>query len=125
MSKRFKDLRPGDYIFIIEPRPDGCPRLSEVVVNYFPVYRDKINVYFSVTKGNEILDIPFVPAEGSFGDCKIFSVSTNREKAVSYHKRALKKLLDASSKAIIREMSFSQNILDELRRTEKINQRKE
>jgi hypothetical protein len=48
------------------------------------------------------------------------SISTNRERAVSFHKKNLKELLDKSSNIITREMMVSGEILDEMRRTEKI-----
>ena len=121
MSKRFKDLRIGDHVFIVKPDKD-CPKMTEAVVNRNPTYRDQENVYFSVTtiRGKNILDIPRIPAEKSYYENNIISISTNRERAVSFHKKNLKELLDKSSNIITREMMVSGEILDEMRRTEKI-----
>lgn len=121
MSKRFKDLRIGDYVFIVKPDKD-CPKMTEAVVNRNPTYRDQENVYFSVTtiRGKNTLDIPRIPAEKSYYENNIISISTNRERAVSFHKKNLKELLDKSSNIITREMMVSGEILDEMRRTEKI-----
>jgi hypothetical protein len=121
MSKRFKDLRIGDHVFIVKPDKD-CPKMTEAVVNRNPTYRDQENVYFSVTtiRGKNTLDIPWIPAEKSYHENNIMSISTNRERAVSFHKKNLKELLDKSSNIITREMMVSGEILDEMRRTEKI-----
>ena len=121
MSKRFKDLKIGDHVFIVKPDKD-CPKMTEAVVNRNPVYRDQENVYFSVIiQRKNVLDIPWIPAEKSYHEDSIMSISTNRERAVSFHKKNLKGLLDKSSNVIIHEMRVSREILDELRRTEKIN----
>lgn len=120
MSKRFKDLRIGDHVFIVKPDKD-CPKMTEAVVNRNPTYRDQENVYFSVTiRGSDILDIPWIPAEKSYHENNTMSISTNRERAVSFHKKNLKELLDKSSDIITCEMMVSREILDEMRRTEKI-----
>jgi len=127
MSKQFKDLKPGDHIFIVEDGPGHvCPRLIEVVVCDCPRYRDKTNVYFNVTCKGVVIDIAYVPAEKSYyaGPGKM-TVSTNRERAVAYHRRFLKTLLNESSERVIREMTISREILDELRRTEKIENKKD
>lgn len=126
MSKRFKDLKPGDHIFIIEPNL-ACPKMYEVIVHTIPQYRDNTNVYFSVEyKKGYLLDLPSVPAEKSYhNEDRSLTISTNRERAVSYHKKALRELLDRSSNNIVREMRVSEEILYELRQTEKISHGKE
>lgn len=122
MSKRFKDLRVGDHIFIIDASPMySCPHMTEAVVHNNPQYRTKDCVSFDAEyKKGYFLDLSNVPADQCLFRDKNLSVLTNRERAVSYHKRMLKKLLDKSTKTITHEMIVSREILDEMRRAEKI-----
>lgn len=121
MSKCFKDLKEGDHIFIIENAKLNCPKMTEVVVYSDPQLRSNDRVSFSAEyKKGYIMDFPNMPAEHSYYKGEQIIISTNRERAVSYHKKVLKELLDMSSKTITREMMVSREILDELRRAEKI-----
>lgn len=122
MSKRFKDLRVGDHIFVIDASPkNSCPHMTEVIVHNNPWYQTKDCVSFGAEyKKGYILDLSNIPADQCLFCDKNLSVLTNRERAVSYHKRMLKKLLDKSTKTITHEMIVSREILDEMRRAEKI-----
>jgi hypothetical protein len=121
MSKRFKDLKIGDHVFIIEAAKSNCPRMTEAIVYSDPQFRNNDRVFFGAEyKKGYVLDFPNMPAEHSYYKSEQIIVSTNRERAVYYHKKVLKELLDMSSKTITHEMMVSREILDELRRAEKI-----
>jgi len=121
MSKRFKDLRIGDHIFIIENAKLNCPKMTEVVVYSDPQLRSNDHVSFGAEyKKGYVMDFPNMPAEHSYYRDDQIIISTNRERAVSYHKKVLKELLDMSTKTITHEMMVSREILDEMRRAEKI-----
>ena len=122
MSKRFKDLKIGDHIFVIETAKPNCPKMTEVVVYNDPQLHSNDRVSFSAEykKGHYIMDFPSMPAEHSYYKNDQIIISTNRERAVSYHKKVLRELLDMSTKTITHEMMVSREILDELRRAEKI-----
>jgi hypothetical protein len=122
MSKRFKDLKEGDHIFIIENAKLNCPKMTEVIVYNDPLLHSNDRVSFSAEykKGHYIMDFPSMPAEHSYYKNDQMIVSTNRERAVSYHKKVLRELLDTSTRTITHEMMVSREILDEMRRAEKI-----
>ena len=121
MSKRFKDLKIGDHIFVIETAKPNCPKMTEAVVYNDPQFRSNDRVFFGAEyKKGYVLDFPNMPAEHSYYKNDQIIISTNRERAVSYHKKVLRELLDMSTKTITHEMMVSREILDELRRAEKI-----
>jgi hypothetical protein len=126
MSKRFKDLKEGDHIFIIENAKLNCPKMTEVVVYSDPQLRSNDRVSFGAEyKKGYVMDFSNMPAEHSYYKDDQIIISTNRERAVSYHKKVLRKLLDRSSNNIVREMRVSEEILYELQQTEKISHGKE
>ena len=124
MSKRFKDLKEGDHIFIIE-QGNYCPEMTEAIV-ISSTYRDKENVYLSVKYKGVARGFPCLPAEQSLVYIETaLTISTNRERATSYHKKTLRSLLSDLSENIVREMRASEEILHELRKAEKISHGKE
>lgn len=123
MSKRFKDLKKGDYIFIIDSAKLDCPKMTEAVICSDPQLRSNDRVSFGAEyKRGRVMDFTDmdIPAEHSYYKDDQIIISTNRERAVSYHKKVLKGLLDMSTKTITHEMMVSREILDEMRRAEKI-----
>ena len=121
MSKRFKDLKEGDHIFLIESAKLNCPKMTEAVIYSDPQLRSNDRISFSAEyKKGYIMDFPSMPAEHSYYKDDQMIISTNRERAVSYHKKVLRELLDMSTKTITHEMMVSREILDEMRRAEKI-----